>query len=165
MGVSGYWSNRRDFNYYREVLRLARVHAPEGRTALDVGARDTAVLRSLDWFTHRVALDIQPYPARRGIERVVADFRTYRVPRSFDLVLCLQVLEHLEEPEAFTRKLLESGRTVIVSVPYRWPEGTGPGHVQDPVDEVKLVGWAGRTPVETCIVRDELDRLIAVFRE
>ena len=78
-------------------------------------------------------------------------------------MLCLQVLEHLEDPETFARKLFESGRSVIVSVPYRWPAGLRPGHVQDPVDEAKLIGWTGRTPVETCVVRNGRDRLIAVF--
>jgi hypothetical protein len=63
----------------------------------------------------------------------------------------------------FFRKLRGAGRVVIVSVPYRWPQGVHPEHVQDPVDEQKLLGWAGQQPLETRIVMDERERLIAVF--
>ena len=50
-----------------------------------------------------------------------------------------------------------------MSVPYEWPAGRYPGHVQDPVSEAKLVGWMGRVPVETRVVRNGAERLIAVF--
>ena len=163
IGLDDYWSHRHHFQYYQEVLRLARAHVPAGRTVLDVGANDTRVLRRLDWFERRVALDVNPMPSQRGIERVQTDFLAYRADPPFDLVICLQVLEHLSDPATFARKLLEVGRTVIVSVPYQWPTGLHPGHVQDPVSEAMLVGWVGRSPVETRIVRNGRDRLIAVF--
>ena len=162
--LTDYWGRRKHFRYYAEVARLARDHMPSGGSVLDVGAADTEVLGRLDWFRRRVALDRRPARPRPGVERVVADFMDYQPPGRFDLVLCLQVLEHLAQPEAFTRKLLLTGRHVIISVPYRWPAGLQPNHVQDPVDEAKLRGWAGRAPVETSVVLNGRDRLIAVFR-
>ena len=63
-----------------------------------------------------------------------------------------------------TRKLLLTGRLVIISVPYLWPAGLHAAPVQDPVDEAKLVTWAGQAPVETRVVRNGRARLIAVFR-
>ncbi len=162
--LTDYWGQRKHFHYYAEVARLAREHVPAGGSALDVGAADTEVLGRLDWFRRRVALDRRPARPRPGVERVVSDFMDYQPPGRFDLVLCLQVLEHLEQPEAFTRRLLLTGRHVIISVPYRWPAGLNPAHVQDPVDEAKLHGWAGRAPVETSVVLNGRDRLIAVFR-
>jgi hypothetical protein len=164
LGRTGYWQGRRHLAYYQEVVRLARAHVPAGSAVLDVGASDTRVLADLDWFPRRVALDITPMPRQPGIERVSADFLAYRPPLRFDLVLCLQVLEHLQDPEPFARKLLDSGRIVIVLVPYQWPAGRNPRHLQDPVSEAKLIGWAGRAPVETRLVRNGVDRLIAVFR-
>jgi len=163
LGLDDYWAHRRHFLYYQEVLRLARVHVPEGHTVLDVGANDTKVLRQLDWFQRRVALDINPIPAQRGIERVQTDFLAYRPDAPFDLVICLQVLEHLHDPATFARRLVDMGRTVIVSVPHEWPAGLRPSHVQDPVSEAMLLGWMGRPAVETMIVRNGRDRLIAVF--
>lgn len=161
--VLGYWEDRAHFAYYREVVAAARRHVPVGQAALDVGARDTETLLRLNWFPRRVALDLRLGPAQPGIERVVADFLRWKAPTRFDLVLCLQVLEHLEDPPAFLRKLRDTGRIVIVSVPYRWAKGLHAPHVQDPVDEAKLIRWAGQNPLETRIVMDERERLIAVF--
>ena len=159
----GYWEQRSHLAYYREVARLARRYVPAGQAVLDVGARDTEVLLALDWFPRRVALDLRPGPSLPGVERVVSDFRAWGPPIRFDLVLCLQVLEHLEDPAAFIRKLRDTGDLLILSVPYRWPQGQQPGHIHDPIDEEKLFRWAGETPLETRIVMDEHERLIAVF--
>jgi SAM-dependent methyltransferase len=164
--AAGYWEKRRDFAYYREVVRLAREHAPAGGAALDVGASETEVLERLEWFGRRVALDVREAPARPGIEAIVADFASFERAERFDLVLCLQVLEHLVDPAPFARKLLDTGRIAIVSVPYRWPGWVTDEHVHDPVDEAKLRLWTARDPIETAIVEDlGMERLIAVYGE
>ena len=98
------------------------------------------------------------------VETVVADFRDFEPEGPFDLVLCLQVLEHLARPEPFARKLLQTGRTVIISVPHSWPAGGVESHLQDPVDEAKLRLWTGAEPVETSVVDDGKQRLVAVYR-
>jgi hypothetical protein len=76
----------------------------------------------------------------------------------------LQVLEHLENPAEFAQKLFQSGQTVIISVPYKWPSGIQKNHVQDPVDEQKLKCWTGRDAIELLIVCDRRERLIAVYQ-
>ena len=165
MGKPSYWEARRGFHYYRDVVRLAREHVPGGGTALDVGANETELLEWLDWFERRVALDVAEIPQRPGVETVVADFNDVEAERRFDLVLCLQVLEHLERPRQFAHRLLRAGLTVIVSVPYRWPGWVTEEHLHDPVDERKLHLWTGREPIQTAIVEDlGVERLIAVYR-
>jgi hypothetical protein len=159
-----YWRRRQHFNYYAEVVRLARHHVPAGRSAIDVGAGGTRVLQELAWFEHRVALDRNPIPRQRGVTTVRADFLAYEPQVEFDLVLCLQVLEHLDEPARFAARLFTLGTTIIISVPYKWPRGLYPPHTQDPVDEAKLAEWTRREPAETAIVADDRDRLIAVYR-
>jgi hypothetical protein len=159
-----YWDTRRHFRYYQEVVRLAREHVPEGGKVVDVGAHEAELLRRLEWFERRVALDIRYILPRPGVETVVADFNDFEPNSRFDLVLCLQVLEHLAQPAPFARKLLETGRTVIITVPYKWPAGACETHVQDPVDEEKLRLWTGRKPIEASIVDDGNERLIAVYR-
>ena len=159
-----YWDQRRDFGYYREVVALTRRHVPGGGSALDVGARGTEILGRLGWFSRRVAIDVVGMKARPGIETVEGDFLEYDPGGGFDLVLCLQVLEHLEHPGPFARKVLGTGRIAIVSVPYLWPGWVTDEHVQDPVDEAKLADWTGAEPVEVSIVEDlEMERMIAVY--
>ena len=77
-----------------------------------------------------------------------AEFLTWEPDRQYDLVLCLQVLEHIPDPTPFARKLFACGRVVVVSVPHRWPEGSCGEHVHDPVDEGKLREWSGREPMK-----------------
>jgi hypothetical protein len=159
-----YWEARRHFRYYEEVVRLARLHVPSGGRLIDVGADDTDVLQRLDWFEERVALDRHYYPPRPGIETITMDFMDYQPSSEFDLVVCLQVVEHVTEPAAFARKLLESGRTTIISVPYRWADARLKAHLHDPVDEAKLESWTGRKPISSCVVADPRERLIAVYQ-
>jgi hypothetical protein len=163
LGRPTYWDSRRHYRYYKEVVRLARHYVPEGGRVIDVGAYEPELLRELSWFDTRVAIDVRYMMPRPGIETVVADFQDYEPDAPFDLVLCLQVLEHLPSPEPFARKLLRSGRTVIISVPYRWPAGGHATHEHDPVDEAKLRGWTGADPLESSIVDDGKRRLVAVY--
>lgn len=164
-GRPAYWDSRRHLRYYREAVRLAREHVPGGGRVLDVGAHEAELLRELDWFERRVALDVRYVMPRSGVETVVGDFRDYRPDGDFDLVLCLQVLEHLPDPSAFARKVLATGRTAIVSVPYRWPADARDSHRHDPVDEAKLRAWTGAEPVESSLVEDPGGwRLVCVYR-
>ncbi len=150
--------------YYHQVLAFAREYAPAGGSVVDVGGRDCEYIQWFDWFGRKVVIDLKPPPARLGVETLAGDFMSWQPEARFDLALCLQVLEHLPEPGLFCRKLLDTGRIVIVSVPYRWPQGLCKYHVQDPVDRAKLQGWAGRPPRDTAVVRDgNRDRLVAVF--
>jgi Methyltransferase domain len=165
IGAPSYWETRRDLRYYREVVRLAQAHVSAGGSVLDVGANETEVLERLEWFERRVALDVDEIPRRAGVETVTADFIEFEPEERFDLILCLQVLEHLERPEVFARKLLAAGQTTIISVPNEWPGWVTEEHVHDPVDDSKLRAWTGRDPTETSIVEDlEMERLIAVYR-
>jgi SAM-dependent methyltransferase len=163
-GTPTYWDGRSHYRYYREVELLARAYEPGGQAVLDVGAHEARLLDRLDWFERRIALDTRYVMARRGIETVQGDYLAYEPQLRFDLVLCLQVLEHLEHPAPFARKLLREGRTVIVSVPHRWPANAHLAHRHDPVDEAKLRGWIGEEPLETRTVDDGKERLIAVYR-
>ena len=163
-GRPDYWERRRHFRYYDEVVRLAGLHVPGGGRVLDVGANETDVLQRLTWFQHLVALDKHYYPPHRGVESHTMDFLDYRPAVPFDLVLCLQVLEHLQDPASFARKLLATGRTVIVSVPHRWPAGASRRHLHDPVDAATLRRWTQREPLAMSVVTDGRERLIAVYR-
>ena len=162
---AAYWARRQHMQYYREVIRLARAHAPHAKTVLDVGAHDTPVVTQLDWSPSRTAIDFEVKPELPGVAGIKGDFLAFEPERPYDLVLCLQVLEHLDDPHRFAQRLFDTGRVVIVSVPYQWPAGFCLEHPQDPIDESKLLSWTGQAPLEQVIVTDNrLARLISVFQ-
>jgi hypothetical protein len=162
--ISGnnYWKERKDLLYYKLVVALAREFAPRALSVIDVGSADTRVLDSVDWIPHKFALDRYFCCRPCDATYIQADFMDFRPTRQFDLVFCLQVLEHLEDPMPFAKKLLSIGAIIIVSVPYQWPKGFCKWHVQDPVDESKLLGWFGKPFVKSQIVDDAEARRLAV---
>jgi trans-aconitate methyltransferase len=162
--ADAYYESRKSMNYYRMVLAL--IQSLNYRTVVDVGSRRSPVLEQLPASKERVTLDRLAVRSPPGIRHIVADFTTWVPDKRYDLVLCLQVLEHLDEPAAFLQKLFATGEDVIVSVPYRWKKGACKYHLQDPVTLSKVVGWAGgRKPGGYWIVEDNgLKRLICLFR-
>lgn len=163
-----YWNRRKDFLYY-QVVRILAAGLSEGvGSVLDVGSHGSPYL---DWFEDvpvRTSLDlVEPYRAE-GITSIVSDYLVWQPDRRYDMVLCLQVLEHVPDARSFARKLLASGRIVIISVPYRWPAGQSRNHVQDPVTMKKIVGWFGRAPNHAQLVVEPSngkERLVCVFEE
>ena len=159
-----YWESRKRLNYYKQVLDFARQYVPAGRRLLDVGAHNCQYLAWFDWFDEKLALDLRWVPKLEGVTGIKGDFMVYEPDAAFDLVLCLQVLEHLDEPAAFCQKRLTTGHRIIISVPYKWRRGVCADHVQDPVDEHKLRKWAGRPALDQAIIQDgKLRRLVAVY--
>ena len=85
--------------------------------------------------------------------------------KRYDLAICLQVLEHVPQVEAFARKLFDISSSVLISVPYKWPKGNVKGHIHDPVDEAKLRSWTQRKPDYQIIVTEPFgaSRLFAYY--
>ena len=135
--VSNYVQRRQTQIYYRYVYRLVRGVAPRIDSVLDVGSGKTSCLEKFDWIPIRRTIDIaHPYTSE-FVEGIKSDFLEYEVDEHYDLAICLQVLEHVPQVEKFTQKLFDVSRSVLISVPYRWPKGSIKGHIHDPVDESK----------------------------
>lgn len=165
-----YWAKRSDMIYYRYVDYIMRVVAKDARSLIDVGTGNCPYLEWFDWIPDRVSIDLQtPYQSAsvRGVEGNILE---HRFEERFDVCTCLQVLEHVPQVSPFARRLQEIARTLVVSVPYHWPEGATRGHVQDPVTQEKLEDWMGRKPNYSMVVaepfmRAKARRLIAVYDE
>lgn len=162
-----YWARRTELKYYKLAKAWTEEFSAPAGTILDVGGRGTPA-PTWGTFQRRLALDLDfvaEHLRQPGVEYIHHDWLKYQSP-AVEVVLCLQVLEHLNDEvvEKFARKLLLVGHTAIVSVPYRWPKGSFDRHLQDPVDLEKLVSWMGASPIRHEVVNDGVDRLIAIFK-
>ena len=104
-----------------DILRLVPPHL--NTTALDIGARDCFFsLLLARRFSHVVALDLKPPPVSNGrITPMVGDVTGLPFEdRSFDFVLCAEVLEHVPALENACRELSRiCGAALLVGVPYQ----------------------------------------------
>lgn len=162
-----YWRNRSDLLYYQYFRYIMRVIATEAESVIDVGTGNTPYLEWFDWIPKRVSVDMRvPYKSDT-VQGIVGDIHELEFPERFDICTCMQVLEHVPDVEPFAKRLLELGKLFLISVPYKWPEGT-PDHVHDPVDEVKLKAWFGRSPNYKLVVKEPFgtkkgNRLFAIY--
>ncbi|MEJ7605162.1 MAG: methyltransferase domain-containing protein [Bryobacteraceae bacterium] len=166
MPVPSYYASRECLNYYAVCGDLVKERGFACRSILDVGSADVPFVEWFDWIADRVTVDQRDREGRLGSTHLQADFRSHQFNRTFDLVTCMQVLEHLHEVEPFARKLFTlSNRFVLISVPYKWPQGRCRFHVQDPVDKESLLRWTGRTPEVEIVVNDErTERLVSWYQ-
>ncbi len=99
-------------------------HASKERT-LEIGAYGQADYTK--YFPNRTGVDIKDGP---GVDLVGSVYELPFPDASFDRILCLSVLEHLEEPKKaiaeMARVLTPEGK-IIVSVPFLFPIHDAPG--------------------------------------
>ena len=163
-----YWNDRFDLMYYRYVDFIVRTVGRDAGSLIDVGTGNCPYLEWFDWIQRRVSVDIVPPYSSDTVEGIRGNIHDIKFDDKFDVCLCLQVLEHVTDAKSFARRLAEIGRTVVISVPYNWPEGQTEGHVHDPVDLDKLSDWVGRRPNYHITVQEPFrtkkhERLIAVY--
>jgi hypothetical protein len=116
---------------------------PYAESAIDVGCFTSGLICELDWIKRRVATDIDQSIEKNwrnvyGVEFINYDAFSISFSEPFDLVICNQTIEHLDDPQLFCQKLLSLGRGLIVSTTYEVKAGLIPGHVQDPIDLSKF---------------------------
>ena len=152
-----YWRKRSDMLYYQYFSYIIRCIGPQAKSMLDVGSGNAPYLEWFDSIPRRVSVDLEVPYRSEAVEGVAGDIRALRFGEAFDICTCMQVLEHVPEPEPFARRLMELGKLVLVSVPYKWPKGANKGHVNDPVDLDKVVSWFGRSPNYHLMVREPFE--------
>ena len=163
-----YWAKRSDLLYYKYVDYVIRTVARDATSLVDIGTGNSPYLEWFDWIDDKASVDIaNPYESEnvRPIEGNILDIK---LDKTFDFCTCLQVLEHVEKPKEFARRLFEIANHVVISVPYMWTPGTVKGHVNDPVSLQKLTSWVGKEPnyylrVKEPFRKRNAERLIAVY--
>ncbi len=165
--LDGYWQRRKNAIYLFATRQICGRFCGSPSSVIDVGSNRTP---TLEW--HRrtasrlVSLDLRRPYAAPGVESLTCDFLQYRPDKGFDLVTCFQVLEHVPDPAAFAKRLLEIGGVIVVSVPYKWKKGRCKHHLHDPVDQAKMLAWFGREPDFSYVARElsRVARLINVYK-
>ena len=146
---------RKDHVYTRRVVKLLEEFSDGGcESIIDVGSRGVDIMSGLP-LKRKVSIDLEKPLVADGVESVQGDFFDYQPKEQFDIVCCMQVLEHVPEVEKFTEKLFAIARKyVIISVPYKWPAGSCKRHIHDPVDEEKMAIWTKNDPIVAEVVAE-----------
>lgn len=187
MGQSrnSYQSDRAGLHYYRHLFCSAQYYGKGAGKVLDVGSSNPPFLLSMNWVRQRDV--VAPYlvgdgqcdgkelcDLGNGITSRMADFMKWDPDTSdkhkpYDLVICSQVVEHVDDPTAFVRKLVGTAETLIMSVPYKWhDENCGHCHHKSHnIDEDRIRNWAGQRELAHYISKEDggEQRIIMVFRK
>lgn len=134
----GYSYTVKDVEAYRrwieQTIRFFRRRTQDlpAPTLLEVGC-GLGVLSDMGLHTERyVGLEMDElavrfaqghFGARRGRSFVHSSLEAWASPDQFDVVVALEVLEHVEDPRRFLRHLREHlvpGGTLLISTPYPW---------------------------------------------
>jgi hypothetical protein len=143
--INNYWSARKDHDLYGLTRVIANHFFADANTAIDVGSYVGGLICDLGWIRKRIATDIQDLRSNwcpvTDVEFLMGDAFGLDFSDKFDLVISNQTIENLEEPSLFIEKLLSLGRGLIITTTYQTPSGLIEGHIQDPIDMDKFLGW------------------------
>lgn len=162
--INKYWEERKNLNYYKLIRKIIESFSP-GESIMDVGSYGTPIV-TYGNFKKRISVD-RINTNIEGVDNIVGNWLTMDAPK-VDLILCLQVLEHIPEEKVrpFARKLLKHGTNAIISLPYMWPVNSCKYHVHDLIDLEKIEDWLGQKSLSHTIVSDRnVKRIITTFKE
>ena len=164
-----YIEKRKDYNYYKKCNELIERLAMDNKakSIIDIGGYNGFFVKNTP-IEKKTCLDIRDIKPLKNINFINEDFLTWKVKEKYDVAICMQVLEHLDNTtiQNFTDKLFTLSNHVIISVPYKWRKGWCKYHKQDPVDHSKLKKWTKKRPNESFIIKDDgAERLIAYYNQ
>jgi 2-polyprenyl-3-methyl-5-hydroxy-6-metoxy-1,4-benzoquinol methylase len=172
--ILGYWAKRRNSRIYLMSLLFAHYFCRDKDTVADVGCHSAPLVLMLPGFKRRYAIDPSPHAANcwRDVDGATfvnvpledVDVKALTGRRKFDLIMCTQVIEHVDTPASFAHMLLARARRVIVSTTFETPAGHIESHVHDPIDLEKFEAWFPRKPLGTFIARGPVGgKILAAF--
>ena len=164
-----YSNERKNLKYYSECLSLIEEIklSCDINSIIDIGGRRGSFLLKTG-IPEKTALDIRPRkPSSKDVKLITEDFLDWVPDKEYDIALCMQTLEHIEEDRLidFTRRLFTFANHLIITVPYRWDKNFCKYHIHDPINKEKLHNWTGKAADKYTVVNDRgLRRLIAYYK-
>lgn len=156
--MAEYWERRKGLEYYKKALEFLLSIQPPPAKVLDVGAgisKGCQYLLPLPLLGYSVAAVEKKEGSDRlpGVEVVFADFMSLKIPPpgTFDIIICLQTIEHVQDAEGFVGKMLQMAPKLVLS----WPEDPIPckNHVREFIPAHEVRSWVGRGPIHTAKCR------------
>jgi hypothetical protein len=179
-------TTREHLVYYDSLYFLALQFGRNANNMLEVGCAIDPFAQYLTWIPDKTC--VAPYRVNyegkdeesntpddtsRIVNFVEADFVKYPVvPKTYDLIVCSQVVEHVPDPAAFMKKLIESAETSIISVPYDWSDcGRVCNHKSHHITLETILEWsAPYIPLHHTIIKESVNgkrtrRILVVFSD
>lgn len=154
-----FWSLAETNKYLRprwEYSKMVIDHIQKSgfNSCLEIGPR------YLPLFSDSDTLDIKQEPACRSVDYLwdcsnapwpIAD-------KSYDVVVALQVWEHVRRPKKAFREVKRISRNAVLSVPYMWTKKARADKGHMGIGLKKLKQWTGMSPSHYEIVTSQYDK-------
>ena len=106
--------------YYRHLLLKKLNFDLEGEKALEIGCHDGFIISNIKART-KVGIDLKPINKYPNVDYIKSDFIDYNFDkRKFDIILSIEVMEHIEDADKFLWKLsnlISKKGKALLSVP------------------------------------------------
>lgn len=166
-------TTREHFIYYDNMYFLSMQYGRHANNALEVGCSSDPFVQYLTWINEKSC--VAPYfvnyegkkkkktnNKKNDVELITADFMKWDNPNNkdnkmYDLLICSQVVEHVDNPGAFMKKLIGMAKTSIISVPYDWPDcGKACNHKTHHITLDTILQWtAPYVPFHHSIIHED----------
>jgi 2-polyprenyl-3-methyl-5-hydroxy-6-metoxy-1,4-benzoquinol methylase len=171
--MSNYWERRKNNDYYKLVKAICSKILINNKnySIIDFGCRNTEIIFDLKC-DKKFLLDkkdeYKPYQklkiAEKNIIFIEKSIYDIDYTNEFDICICLQTLEHLEDPEKAFRLIHKASKLyTIISLPYKW-EVFAKGHIHHHIDEQLIKKWTKLDPIQSYVMKDRgSERIINVY--
>lgn len=168
-----YWKKRMGLVYYKKIIDICSEILIDNKnySIIDFGCRNTELIFDLKCDKKFLLDKKNTYNQRqkkiiekKNIQYVCQSIYDIKYENEFDICLCLQTIEHLEDPKkAFELIYRASKKYIIISLPYKWVARNPNGHLHHNIEQQLIKKWTGIEPDQSFIIEDDRDRIINVY--
>ena len=167
-----YWKRRKNLLYYKKILEICSkiLEGNENYSIIDFGCFNTELIFNLKC-NNKFLLDKnnsykeeqKKIIAEKNIKFLKQSIYDVKYQNEFDICLCLQTLEHLENPQKAFEIIHKSSRKyTIISLPYKWRECKY--HTHHHINQELIKKWTQIDPNESYLIKDKnLERIINIY--